>query len=109
MSKNLTKIENQLAEIDTYTDYCTLVDYQVDKAKEYVAKNLIMVVNKVQTIVAAFPYGVGPALIAAKLQITQAQIVIQDIAEQVTIPLAITQKLLELEPPTGQCEPNDLP
>jgi len=109
MSKTLTPMQNILAEIDTYTDYCKLIDYQIDKAKEYVAKNAALIQNQASTIVAAFPYGVGPAIMAARIQIKQAQQVIADAAEQIAVPIAIAEKLATLTPPSGPCELNDLP
>jgi hypothetical protein len=109
----LTKTENILAEIDTYTSYCALVDMQIDKAREYVSQNAALVASQALAAVAAFPYGVGPAIMAVKIQAAQVILAAENVQEQIEVPLAIADKLLELasELPGGvpTCEPNILP
>lgn len=96
-------LDNIIAEADSYTSYCKLVDYQVAKAKEYVDKVLNADENVISLVTAAFPYGVGPAIIAARSQAKQATSIIEDQAEQVAAADAIQENLDELTPPEDGC------
>lgn len=99
----MAKIDDIIEEANQYTDYCRLIDYQAAKVQEYIDKANNAAANATNLIVAAFPYGVGPAIMAAKLQAAQVISTAEDVVEGIAIADAITTKLNKLEPPEGGC------
>lgn len=99
----MAKLDDIIEEADQYTDYCRLIDYQAAKVQEYTDKASNAAANTVSLVVAAFPYGVGSSIMAAKLQAAQVISTAEDVAEGIAVANAITDKLSELEPPEGGC------
>jgi len=97
------KLEETFAELDTYTDYCKLLEKQIAQAEETVAKATDQAVSTINLVTAKFPYGVGPTIMAIKAQVTQGIKSALEVAEQAAEQTAIASKLLELEIPEGGC------
>lgn len=97
MAKERTELENLVAEINEYTNYCKLIDYQLDIARSYGQKKAAQAVRKINLVTAKFPYGVGPLIIATKLAAKQFQEEVDELVEEAEALAAIAQKLSELQ------------
>ena len=98
MSKErVQEVENWVAEINEYTNYCKLIDYQIDAARTFVQKKAAQAVRKINLGIAKFPYGVGPMIMAVKAQAKQVQDEIEEVQEEIEVLAAIAQKLSELK------------
>ena len=102
MSDNIQQ-DNINAEVDSYTNYCKLLDYEVAKAKEYTAKAAKSAKNAIDQQVASFPYGVGPAIAAAKAIAKRTQRMVKDSQEAIETQLKCAQKLDELHTDDTNC------
>ena len=97
------KIEDILKEANEYTSFCKLLDYQSAKTQEYIDKAAVSVEAAANLVIAAFPYGVGPSVIAAQLAANQALSTVTDAVESTITSAAIAAKLDTLEEPEGGC------
>ena len=98
MSKDRVKeVENWVAEINEYTNYCKLIDYQIDAARTYMQKKAAQAVRKINLGIAQFPYGVGPMIMAAKAAVKQVQDEVEEVQDEIEVMVAIAQKLSELK------------
>ena len=100
-----SQIDNIKAEIDSYTNYCKLLDYEIAKAKEYADKAAAAVKNAANLKIAQFPYGVGPAIVVANATAKQVQKAVQDVQDGIETAEHCIKKLAELYPPIKPCNP----
>ena len=99
-----TQSENVDAEIDSYTNYCKLLDYEAAKAKEYADKAAASLKNSANLKVAQFPYGVGPAIVAGKAVAKQIARMAKDVEEGIETAESCMKKLAKLYPPEKPCK-----
>jgi len=100
-----SKTDEIQKEADTYTDYCKAIDYANAKAEEYVEKMKVKVENAKQMLVAAFPYGVGPAIIAATIQAKTIIRDAQELVEYVKSGEILTDMIAAIPLPDTECPP----
>jgi hypothetical protein len=74
-----------------------MAQWAAAKEEEYIAKATNAATNALSLITASFPYGVGPAIIAAKLAAAQALATAADAAEGIATAAAIANKLSQLD------------
>lgn len=91
------QVDEIIAQADTYTDYCRIVEWVAQKEEEYIEKAANAAINAVSLITASFPYGIGPQIIAGKLAAAQALQTAADIAEGAAVAIEIATKLAQLD------------
>jgi hypothetical protein len=99
----MAQIDEIVAELDQYTNYCRLVDYNATKAEEYVLKAAAQLLTSAGLLTAVFPI-VGSQIVAAKAALAQGILAVAEPIEGVAAGVAGASKLAELEPPEEGCD-----